>query len=266
VDDAAAARVAELEAELARLREEVRRLNGYAPFEALFDRHFGTRGFKVPNTWPFTTFKTGTPWGDHVAMEMQNAEYLYAAHLVETLDREGIAGAVVEFGVATGSNLEHLARACERRCNGREVWGFDSFEGLPEPDPVLDGGIWQKGMYPADYDAVRAWMRADERPFLRLVKGWFADTLAAEPARSMGPVAYARVDGDLYQSAVESLAFLTPRLADGAVLVFDDWQWDWGVAEPRAFREWSAANPQFRFEFLEMNLWAHLYLRVRKTG
>lgn len=114
-------RIADLEAEVARLREALHRATGYAGYEELFDRHFGTRGFKVPNTWPFTTFKTGTPWGDHVAMEMQNAEYLYAAHLVETLDREGVAGDIVEFGVATGSNLEHLARACERLGNGRGV-------------------------------------------------------------------------------------------------------------------------------------------------
>ncbi len=261
----AAARVGELEAEVARLRAELERGHRLAAYEAEFDRVFHTR-FRVPNTSPASTFQVGTRWGDHLAIEMQNAEYLYAEHLLGMLDREGVDGAVVEFGVFSGSNLENLARSLERLGSGRELWGFDSFEGLPEPDPVKDGGIWHAGQYAADYETVRAFCHVDERPWMRLVRGWFADTLAGEPARSMGPVAYARLDGDLYQSAVECLDFLGPRLVDGAVLVFDDWVFDWDIGEPRAFREWAPRNPDLRFEFLAMNLWNHLYLRVRKTG
>ncbi len=261
----AAGRIGELEAEVARLHAALHRYNPYAGYEILFDAHFNTT-FRVPNTWPASTFKPGTPWGDRVAMAMQEAEFLYAEHLLETLDREGVAGAVVEFGVYSGSNLEHLARSLERLGSGRELWGFDSFEGLPEPDPVRDGGVWEKGLYAADHDSVRAFLRADERPWMRLVKGWFAEALAAEPALSLGPIAYARLDGDLYQSARECLDFLSPRLVDGAVLVFDDWAFTWEMGEPLAFREWAGRHPEFRFEFLAMNLWAHLYCRVRKTG
>lgn len=261
----AAARVGELEAEVARLRGELHAANPYAGYEALFDAHFHTR-FRVPNTWPASTFKPGTPWGDRVAMAMQDAEFLYAEHLLATLDQEGVAGAVVEFGVFTGSNLENLARSLEKLGSGRELWGFDSFEGLPAPDAVKDGGVWHEGQYAADHETVRAFLRADERPWMRLVKGWFADAFAAEPARAMGDVAYARLDGDLYQSALDCLDFLAPRLVDGAVLVFDDWAFSWEMGEPLAFREWAARHPEFRFEFLEMNLWAHLYCRVRKTG
>lgn len=261
----AAARIGELEAEVARLREEQRVQAVYGAYQQVHDALFGTV-FRVPNTWPFTTFQPGTPWGDRVAAGMQEAEHLYAEHLLETLDREGVAGDVVEFGVFEGHNLDSLARSLEKLGSGRGLWGFDSFEGLPEPDPEKDGAIWHKGQYAAEFETVRAFLREPERPWLRLIKGWFADTLRADPARSMGTVAYARLDGDLYQSAVECLEFLAPRLADGAVLVFDDWHFNWTAGEPRAFREWAARHPRFRFEHLEMNLWCHFYMRVRMTG
>ncbi len=113
---------------------------------------------------------------------------------------------------------------------------------------------------------VAANLRAGDRPFLRLVKGWFSESLIREPATSIAKIAYARIDGDLYSSAVDCLAYLTDRLADGAILVFDDWQFSVNHGEVLAFREWIEAHPIFEFEFLEMNMWAHLYLRVRRRG
>lgn len=124
----------------------------------------------------------------------------------------------------------------------RTIWGFDSFEGLPEPNAGLNPTCWTKGMYAAPYDAVAAWLRAVERPWLRLVKGWFSDTLPDEPARSIDKIAYARIDSDLYESRVDYLRFLEPRLAYGAVLVFDDWQFTNTHGEPRAFKEWAAGG------------------------
>ncbi len=57
--------------------------------------------------------------------------------------------------------------------------------------------------------------------------------------QEIGRVAFARVDCDLYQSAVECLDFLEGRLSDGAFLCFDDWTDDPNTGETRAFLEFA---------------------------
>ena len=257
--------IAALRVENAALRQRIEALNQHAHYEEWFNTAFNTK-LRTPNTWPFSTFTPGTPWCDQVVYGMEKGEFAFAEHLMAQLDAEGVAGDVVEFGCYGGTWLETLAGIIEKTGNGRALWGFDSFEGLPAPDPERDGGIWHEGQYAMGLDQVAANLRAAERPFLQLVKGWFSDSLVAEPAVSVSRIAYARIDGDLYASAVDCLAYLTDRLADGAVLVFDDWQFSVNHGEVLAFREWIAAHPIFEFEFLGMNMWAHLYLKVRRRG
>ena len=256
-------RIEALAAENARLREENRVLRRRADYEDWFESMFAVR-LPTPNTWPFTTWSTGTAWGDKAAFGLQDAEIIFAEHLLERLEMEGVAGAIVEFGTYYGHWVQVLAEIQERRGWSREIWGFDSFEGLPAPQTGLDPTVWSEGQYAAPFDEVKLRLQLDKRPWLQLVKGWFSESLAAEPATGIQRIAYARIDGDLYASCVDCLAYLTPRLVQGAILVFDDWQFDPSVGEPRAFAEWRAANPGWEFEFLGMNLWAHLYLRVTR--
>ncbi len=257
--------MAALRAENQALRQRIDDINQHAYYEDWFNAVFNTK-LRTPNTWPFTTFVPGTPWCDKVVYGMQDGEFLFAEHLIEQLDADGIVGDVVEFGCYGGTWLNVLAEIVEKRENGRGVWGFDSFEGLPTPDAEKDGNIWQAGQYAMSQEEVVIKLRAADRPFLRLVKGWFSDSLAMEPATSIRQIAYARIDGDLYSSAVDCLAYLTDRLVDGAILVFDDWQFTMNHGEVLAFREWIAAHPICEFEFLGMNMWAHLYLKVRRKG
>jgi hypothetical protein len=70
-------------------------------------------------------------------------------------------GVALEFGVATGATINRIARNLE---NWR-VFGFDSFEGIPEP--------WER--HPA---GAYAQEKLPEIPAnVALVKGWFSDTL-----------------------------------------------------------------------------------------
>ncbi len=260
-----AAETGRLRAENAALRAQIQALDLHASYEAWFNATFATN-LRTPNTWPFTTFEIGTPWCDKVVYGMQDGEFLFAEHLIEQLDAAGIAGDIVEFGTAGGTWIKTLASIIERRQNGRRLWGFDSFQGLPEPDPVRDGGIWHAGQYAASLEEVSQAVGAGRRPFLTLVAGWFQDSLARAPATAIASIAYARIDSDLYASAVDCLRYLAPRLVDGAILVFDDWQFSLNHGETLAFREWIGTQPDLEFEFLGMNMWAHLYLRVRRRG
>lgn len=234
------------------------------PYVEWFARVFG-KHMPIPNTLPFSTFEIGTPWSDKVAEGMLEAETLYAEHLLEQLEADKIAGDIIEFGIYRGGWINFFCETLERRNWVRNVWGFDSFEGLPKPDEKLDQtSFWTEGMYSASYDVVTAFLRPDQRPYLHLVKGWFNETLTRPPATSIEKVAYVRIDCDLYSSTLDCLKFLDNRLVDGSILVFDDWMFTRELSGPRAFGEWldAGADKKYKFEYLAFNLHNHLYSRV----
>ncbi len=72
------------------------------------------------------------------------------------------AGLVLEFGVRTGTTIHHLA-AC---LPDRSIYGFDSFEGLPES---WSGWAIEKGTF------ARSTL-PDVAANVELVKGWFDDS------------------------------------------------------------------------------------------
>jgi hypothetical protein len=145
----------------------------------------------------------------------------------------------------------------------RNVYGFDSFEGLPKPDTVYDTEYWKEGMYAADIEDVKERLKCSENPHVKLIKGWFSEAFKFEEAKNIKQIAFARIDCDLYHPAVECLDYLKERLADNAILVFDDWQNDLRYGETKAFYEW-LPNSGWKFDFLLMNGWVHLFLRARK--
>jgi hypothetical protein len=216
-----------------------------------------------PRTLMVTTFTPETPWGKLLEQAMYDAEVQYAQHLYRETVAKGVTGAIVEFGVFEGRWLENLIGPALEKSSSPEVWGFDSFEGLPELT-AADLDCWAPGQYAADYQSVRLRLKADQRPWLRLIKGWFKDTLPTAEVCRMGPVAYARVDCDLYEPALETLNFLSTRLVDGAILVFDDWTYDLEKGETRAFSEWIERVPHLKFQALEAIGIGSLYLRVEK--
>ena len=55
---------------------------------------------------------------------------------------------------------------------------------------------------------------------VRFVKGWFRDTLPNLPAKRR---AVARLDGDMYESTIDALVHLYPKLSLGGYLVVDDY-------------------------------------------
>jgi predicted O-methyltransferase YrrM len=135
-------------------------------------------------------------------------------------------GLMLEFGVADGGSLRHLAGA-----TGRELHGFDSFEGLPED---WSGTFERKGKFS------RGGTVPEVPPAVTLHKGWFEETLprflAAHPGEG---VAFVHVDCDIYASTVTVLRELAPRLGPGSVLVFDEYfnYPNWQRHEFRAFQE-----------------------------
>jgi hypothetical protein len=215
----------------------------------------------APNTWPATSFTPSGQWGQLIAGKMKEVEFELARHLLVDIRDTKVAGAIVEFGVADGAWLEQLVEICGSLGMQRDFVGFDSFEGLPEPGTADQGLGWEKGMFAAPYDAVCQRLRVAARPNLHLIKGWFEDTTRLPEALAVKRVAYARIDGDLYESAVDSLEWLSGRLSNKAILVFDDWTFDPNTGETKAFFEWAPATG-YRFELLGHLGIGALYMRI----
>lgn len=217
---------------------------------------------KRPNTWFACNFSPSTTWGGIVAEKMREAEKLMANDLLDSI-RE-LEGAIVEFGVFEGDWLESLIEHCEATGQSRHFLGFDSFEGLPKPSVHDDGLGWEEGQFSATLESVELRLKVQERSNVTLIPGWFSDSVNDPRAAAVDAVAYARIDGDLYESAVDSLNYLTNRLIDGSILVFDDWTFDQNTGETRAFDEWRKVAP-FKFESLGFIGLGRLYMRVHKA-
>jgi hypothetical protein len=144
-------------------------------------------------------------------------------------------GLALEFGVYSGTTLKIIAQAR----GGESVYGFDSFEGLPE--------VWRSG-YPAgtfDMDSL------PDVPGAELVVGWFDDVLPGFLEAHPGPVDLLHVDCDLYSSTKTVLELVGPRLRPGSIVVFDEYfnYSGWQEHEHRAWLEHVEATG-LKFEYL----------------
>ena len=220
----------------------------------------------VSNVYPVFPLGTSFPLGSRYADTINGFAITQinqlCCDLLDTLDEGDIPGAIVEFGVAAGGWLKHILNHLDQKSVFRDIYGFDSFEGLPEPDKQYDGDAWQKGQYANPFEAVQKTLGLSERKHLHLLKGWFSDSFKTQEAQNVKEIAFAKVDCDLYGPAVECLNFLTGRLSDGAILMFDDWTHLATLGETKAFMEWVPCVPQYRFEFIGFINW-RMFFKIR---
>ena len=132
-----------------------------------------------------------------------------------------IAGAFVECGSCNGGTGAILAHVAAR--DGRKVWLFDSFEGLPQPRPE-DGErapAWV-GKCLGQEDVVREVLgqTGARMADVSIVKGWFDKSLRAA---ATGPIALLHLDADWYESTMTILQEFYDRVVPGGYLVLDDY-------------------------------------------
>jgi O-methyltransferase len=137
----------------------------------------------------------------------------------------GRSGAYVECGVARGGCLALMSVLAGP---DRLVWGFDSFEGMPEltDEDQGSGKAWVgfRCSGTAGEAAVAATFDALGLPMdnVRLVKGWFEDSLPAR-VEQIGEIAILRLDCDWYRATRFSLETLYDSVIPGGVVIIDDY-------------------------------------------
>ena len=162
-----------------------------------------------------------------------------------------VPGDVVETGTYTGGTviaMLHMLDAMrdEGSDDGeggmRRLWTADSFDGLPGPsDPDRSDANCFRNRPNKNHVACQRFpreasrrdrQRANEAALwsnlakfnvsaerLQVLRGWFHKTLPTAPIRK---IAFLRLDGDLYNSTMEALVHLYPKLSRGGVIMVDD--------------------------------------------
>jgi len=177
------------------------------------------------------------------AMIMQD-EFSVLSHALSVTKLNGL---YMEFGVRSGSTINHIAR----QVPDTPVHGFDSFEGLPED---WSGWMQKKGSFGGEgIPKVEA--------NVNLVKGWFDQSLPEFLQGNTEDVAFIHIDSDLYSSAKTILSELSPYIKPGSIVVFNEYfnYPNWREHEFRALQEFDQ-NSELDYEYL---CWGKFEVAIR---
>lgn len=190
----------------------------------------GRRGKPNLQLEPFDETKRleGRDWPTcaHTMIGMKRLDNLQ--YCVEDVLARSVLGDLMETGVWRGGATIFMRAILKAYAvKDRLVWVADSFEGLPVPNPEK---------YPADTGDRHHEFRELAVPLdrvksnfakyglldnqVRLLKGWFRDTL---PNAAVDKLAVLRLDGDMYESTMDALVHLYPKVSKGGYVIIGDY-------------------------------------------
>ena len=206
-------------------------LEDYQLQEAKHHLNVGTKDFDADF---FPLYERCTPF------TMTSPERLYGLYKATRFVVEaGIPGDIVECGVWKGGSMMMIALTLlSLDVRDRRLVLFDTYEGLPKPDPEKDINIWGGSAHDgwAQHrisDESSTWARSP----LEEVKANMASTGYSEdqltyvvgmveqtiPEQAPDQIALLRLDTDWYASTKHEMVELYPRLSPGGVLIIDDY-------------------------------------------
>jgi len=175
-----------------------------------------------------------------------------------------------EFGMFRGFSF-WFAEQISREFAGPDFrhFGFDSFEGLPQPELESEAAAFKKGDFRGSYEDVTANLKKFGADFsrMKLHKGFFSDDLFADIKKheNFVPISICLIDVDLYTSCIPVLEFIKEYLVEGSILLFDDYNQfgeDNDSGERRALIEFEQRNPGFQKQHLFNYGWEGVAFKV----
>jgi hypothetical protein len=167
-------------------------------------------------------------------------------HLKHALTFVKNTGLFLEFGIYNGSTINLISSINQ----DDTIWGFDSFEGLPEDWATTDNEIvWHKGFFAVD-------KLPKVNSNVRLVKGWFDTTLPNWINEYDGDISFLHIDCDLYSSTSTVLTLLNNRINPGTIIVFDEL---YHFGNPKKYTRWQDG------EYKALTEWVGKYDRKFKV-
>ena len=178
---------------------------------------------------------------EYIIKEMPKAQVTTDANevLKTALESVTLDGLYLEFGVFSGRTINFISQNIPEKT----IYGFDSFEGLPE--------TWRTGFGKGHFNK-------QELPAVnanvKLVKGWFNETLSKFITEHNIPCAFIHIDCDLYSSTRTIFELLKNNITTGTVIVFDEYfnYPTWEEHEFKAFQEFVTEN-NMKYEYIIYN-------------
>lgn len=155
-------------------------------------------------------------WKNDQVSEKETAKIIELAS--SCLDLEGD---YVEMGCYKGDTSLLLADILKEF--DKELWIYDSFEGLPEKceedESVLGKDFKSGALFVTKREVKQRFLRAN-LPLPVIKKAWFKDLKSDDLP---GKIAFAFLDGDFYESIKDSLRLVVPKMVKDGVLVVHDY-------------------------------------------
>ena len=195
----------------------------------MFINALNSRGFQLVKPAPMNpkARALGQDWPPtaHTMIGLKRLDNLQFC--IENVLAKNIPGDLIECGAWRGGATIFM-RAVLKAYNIKDwiVYVADSFEGCPKPD--LEKYPQDKGPDLYIYDELAVPLEKVKANFDRyglldeqvsFLKGWFKDTLPKAPIKKL---AVLRIDADLYESTMDSLVNLYPKLSKGGYIIVDD--------------------------------------------
>jgi len=186
-------------------------------------------GFEIAYKKPYdhSLRESGLDWPSRAESMIGLKRMSNIQDCIAQIIEDDVPGDLIETGVWRGGAC--IFMKANLRAWGdttRTVWLADSFEGLPKPNAALypadDGDtLFKQTGLAVGADQVRhnfeRYGLLDER--VQFLVGWFKDTLPTAPVEQLSLM---RLDGDMYESTIQAIEPLYPKLSPGGFCIIDD--------------------------------------------
>jgi len=161
-------------------------------------------------------------------LENNEAYQLYMA----VKNTQKIDGSIAEVGSYLGGSAKLICEAKENK----ELYLFDTFEGLPALTKWDNPKQFQEGYFKSSFEFVKQYL--NHYPNVYLYKGLFPAT--SKPIKDK-QFSFVHLDVDLHEATLASIVFFYPRMVKGGIIISHDYD-ETGVS--KAFNDYFSDKPE----------------------
>ncbi len=172
--------------------------------------------------------RLGWDWPDEAETMIGMVRLDCIQQCVETVLENNVPGDLMEAGVwRGGATILMRGILAAYGIDDRRVWVADSFQGLPPADgrdfaQDLTGDLSGHAELAVSLEQVKSnfarYDLLDDQ--VEFLQGWFKDTLPNAPIKALSVL---RLDGDYYESTIQTLEALYDKVSVGGFVIVDDY-------------------------------------------
>lgn len=136
----------------------------------------------------------------------------------------GVDGDVVELGCYEGGSAVAMQQILKKYDYFKQLWLYDSFEGLPDKtkeDNSESGELFVGGALRASKARLQRNFHKADLHLPEIKKAWFFEL---DPENLPDKICFAFLDGDFYESIIDSFKLVFPKMSSGGVIIVDDYE------------------------------------------